>query len=278
MKFAYVDESGDGSQGDVFAMSALVIDAARLRKHTAKFDALLAEFLAKHPKSPRELKTKALINGADKWNKVPAEDRKAFVATLVELALECSTVYAVVLSFKAFHDTLTDTGEPPTKKSYWLAAALLLAGTLQKRMQKYNNNKGLTVLVFDDNKREMANLSDALHRPDPWFDGLYQVQRTKRGKSVWVDRSGADRFDHIVNSAFAIKSEHSSFVQVADAVSYVLRRHFELLAEAEAWPGEQAYFAVLAGKILARRQKLGRCPKVEVINFYESATHPEWEL
>ncbi|WP_304074525.1 DUF3800 domain-containing protein [Maricaulis maris] len=278
MKFAYVDESGDSGQSDVFTMSALLIDAVKLRKHTAKFDALLADFLAKHPKSPNELKTKALINGADKWSKVPAEDRKAFVATLIDLALECSTIFAVVLSFDQFNKTLEALGEPPSRKSYWLASAMLLAGTLQKHVQKYKNNKGLTVLIFDDNKQAMANLSEGLHRPNAWYDGLYQIQGKRRGKTVWVDRTDKDRFDHIVNTAFAIKSEHSSFVQVADAVSYVLRRHFELKTGGENWPGEKAYFDDLAMKVLSKTKGLGRVPKCDAVSFFEAAKHPDWQL
>jgi hypothetical protein len=49
MKFSYVDESGDESQGDVFVMVGVLIDAYRLRKYTAKFDKMIVEFLARHP-------------------------------------------------------------------------------------------------------------------------------------------------------------------------------------------------------------------------------------
>ena len=66
------------------------------------------------------------------------------------------------------------------------------------------------------------------------FDGLYQLRGKKRGKTVWLERTKKDRFDHIINTAFAIKSDHSSMVQVADAISYVYRRHLELAAIAEA--------------------------------------------
>ena len=49
---------------------------------------------------------------------------------------------------------------------------------------------------------------------------------------VWQGRAKKDRFDHIINTAFAIKSDHSSMVQVADAISYVYRRHLELITGA----------------------------------------------
>jgi hypothetical protein len=63
---------------------------------------------------------------------------------------------------------------------------------------------------MDDNKAEMPKLSDGLYKGDAWFDGLYQMQGKKRGKSVWLEREKKDRFDHIINTAFAIKSDHAS--------------------------------------------------------------------
>jgi Protein of unknown function (DUF3800) len=96
MKFVYVDETGDKGQSDVFVMTGLLIDAYSLRKYTASFDRMLTAFLAKHPKSPRELKTKIFINGDKGWNKVDAEERKKFLAEVCDLAAECARVFAVV--------------------------------------------------------------------------------------------------------------------------------------------------------------------------------------
>jgi hypothetical protein len=42
MKFAYVDESGDQGQGDVFVMAGPLIDSYLLRKYTATFDEMIA--------------------------------------------------------------------------------------------------------------------------------------------------------------------------------------------------------------------------------------------
>src|SRR5262249_51543539 len=90
-------------------------------------------------------------------------------------------------------------------------------------------NKGLTVLIFDDNRREVPNFSDALYRADPWYDPIYQTR--KKRESAWKEISEGSRFNQIVNSAFAIKSHHSSFIQVADAVCNVYRRDLELKSD-----------------------------------------------
>jgi len=48
MKFVYIDESGERSQGDVFAMCGLMVDAYKLRKKTDDFDRRLGELFAIH--------------------------------------------------------------------------------------------------------------------------------------------------------------------------------------------------------------------------------------
>jgi hypothetical protein len=113
---------------------------------------------------------------------------------------------------------------------------------------------------------------------NPWFDGPYQIHAKKRGKAVWLEREERDRFDHIINSAFAIKSDHSSIIQVADAISYVYRRHLELKSVAEAWAGEKTYYAKLGAILDPARESHGRSPDDPCAQFYKAAKHPEWKL
>jgi hypothetical protein len=126
----------------------------------------------------------------------------------------------------------------------------------------------------------MSNFSDALYKADPWFDPIYQSRKTKKGKTI-----AGERFDQIINSGFAIKSEHSSLVQVADAVSYVYRRHLELKDENEKWTDEQQYFALILEKFeeakkskKPKRERLGRTSSGLCIEFYRAACHREWVL
>lgn len=277
MKFAYVDESGDSSQSDVFVMAAVLIDGVKLRKYTIEFDALLKDFLARHPKAPKELKTKALIQDSDKWSKVPADERKEFITQLIDLAVGCSRIFAYAISFKAFQAETADRDPPcPFAKSYWVSAAMYVTALIQKKNQKEPKNKGQTVLIFDNNDVGMPALSASLYEPNVWYDALYQGTQTKKGKQHWVARKPVDRFDQIINTAFAVRSEHASLVQVADAVSYVYRRHLELTSAAQGWPGEQAYFEGLVGKLEARRERIGRTPDTEATKVYASIRHAEW--
>lgn len=116
-------------------MAGLLIDAYRLRKHTAKFDASITAFLAKHPGTPKELKTEAFINGSDSWSKVDATERKKFLGEVCDLAAECMTVFAVALSFEKF-TARAASEKTPFGRSYWLGAATYIAALIQRVMRR----------------------------------------------------------------------------------------------------------------------------------------------
>ncbi|MCV0384471.1 MAG: DUF3800 domain-containing protein [Erythrobacter sp.] len=279
MKFIYVDESGARDQGDVFVMSGLMVDAYKLRKKTADFDAKLEAIFAQHPGTRGDLKTKRFINGVGAWNQVPAQQRKNFLREVCELAVaNGGKIYGIALSYHRFDVALAAGHGHPFGNSYWIAGAMFVSSLVQKKMQSVANSKGLTVLIMDDNKQEMANLSDGLHKCSEWYDGLYQRRGTKRGKSVWLDRRPKDRFDQIINTAFAIKSDHSSLVQVADALSWVYRRHLELKSQPEAYVGEQAYYQDLVDILEPQREKLGHSPQEPCVAFYQDARHEGWTV
>ena len=277
MKFAYVDEFGSAAEGDVFVMAGVLVDAYRLRKHTLKFDDMISKFLALHPGLRKELKTKRMINGEGGWSAVSADDRKQFLRDVCDLTKECANIFAVAFSFKNYATAITAGYKHPFDKSYWLGAALFIASVIQKKMQSGKRNKGLTVLICDDNKREMRDFSDLLFAGNAWFDPIYQQTKSKNGQLIWLAVPEDRRFDHIVNTAFSIRSEHSSLIQIADAVAYILRRNIELIAGAENWVGEKAYFEELAGK-LPKHERIGRNPGGPCIDFYQAARVEGWQI
>jgi hypothetical protein len=184
-------------------MTGLLIDAYLLRKYTASFDHMFKRFLAKHPGTSGELKTKVFINGSGGWSKVDPGERKKFLEDVCALAADCSTIFAVAFSFENF-EKAANAGHCQPFKSYWVAAAMFIAALVQKQMKKKQKNKGHTVFICDDNQREMSNFSDALYNADPWFDPIYQTSKTKGGKSIWCDVPAHERFDQIINTGFAI--------------------------------------------------------------------------
>ncbi|MDD9854921.1 MAG: DUF3800 domain-containing protein [Gammaproteobacteria bacterium] len=272
MKFLYVDESGSKSEGDIFVMAGLMIDAYKLRKYTENLDSEIVALLSKYPtpKTPKELKTKAFINGSGHWGKVHPDTRKEFLRNICRIAASCSKIYAISISFSRF-----DAERGVFSFDSWLAASMYISSLVQKRMKKMPNNKGQTVLIFDDNKAGMPKLSDLLYKKDPWFDGLYQFG-LPTGKSR---KNTEERFDQIINTAFSINSEHSSFIQASDAVSYIYRRNLEINSVCrEKYPGERKFYGNLVSILDKRREKIGRVQECDCVRFYENIKHPHWNL
>lgn len=279
MKFVYADESGEQDHSCVFTMVGVMVDATKLRKKTKDFDKLWYDLLSKHPEEPVEIKTSRMINGSGAWSRIDSDTRKRFVSDVINLATENGgKIYSYVIDFDKLNAVKADEYNLPFDKHKWTAASMFIASLIQKNMQKARGNKGLTVLVVDDNKQKMQTLTDGLYQCDPWYDGLYEVRAKVRGKTGWKNRTAEDRFDQIINTAFAIKSEHSTLVQVADVISYIYRRHYELLKEDENYNGEKAlyenWFKILEGS----REKLGNIRKCDASDFYKKITPDGWKI
>jgi hypothetical protein len=279
MKFGYIDESGDSGKGDVFVMAGVLIDAYRLRKATAEFDQKLKDLRQGHPSAPNDFKASKIINGKGGWRDVSPEARKQFFTDIVNQAVSVGRIYAFALSFDRFNQTTQSIdGLPSNQGNYWVACSMCLSALIQKKVQKEKNSKGLSVLIFDDNKQYMPKLSDGLYDCNKWYDDLYALPKTLRGNTVWKVKP-SERFDHIINSAFAIKSEHSSLVQVADIISYIYRRFVELCNSDEAYDGEKQLYENWVNVLATKREKIGRVPTgSKTIKFYKDVCHPNWEM
>lgn len=279
MKFAYIDESGASDQGDIFVMAGIMIDAIKIRKWTTAFDEKLKGALYLHPKPPNEFKTKKFIDGKDKWSEVPPADRKQFLLEICKQVVICGTIYAYAISFENFNKSVEKSdGLPTNQDDYWVASSLFITCLIQKHQQKKRNNKGLTVLIFDDNKKGMSKLSESIYKSDGWYDDIYAPNSEISNTPLIKPKN---RFDQIINTPFAIKSQHSSLIQVADILSYIYRRYLELKSnKQEQFKGEQKYYVDLVKILEKKRKKLGLCPYLdaESVRFYKEATHQDWKI
>jgi len=280
MKFIYVDESGEQDHSDYFVMAGLMVDAYKLRKKTADFDALVKEFLGKHPSHPEEIKTSLLINGKGGWSKVCPDERKKFLTDVCDLAIgNGGKIYGIAIHLPTFDKVVNkDKNGRPFSGNKWLASAMFICSLVQKKMENVKGKKGLTVFVMDHNHQHMPLLSDGLYKSDPWYDGLYQIRKTIRGKAQWLGRTSENRFDQIINTAFAIKSEHSTLVQVADVISYVYRRYFELQDPKEAYDGEAQLYKTWFSKLENSREHLGQTAPCGALEFYQAIVPKGWKL
>ena len=284
MKFAYIDESGDASHSDVFVMAGVLIDAYKLRKSTSDFDKKLNDLRGCHRSEPNDFKATWIINGKKGWEEIQFEERKKFIDEIVNLVVKVGKVYAFSMSIKCFDVTVENFKcLPKNQKKHWVACSMFISSLIQKKMQKVSASKGLSVLIFDDNKKFMPKLSDGLYECDGWYDALYASPKKLKGKMVY-EVELKKRFDQIINTAFAIKSEHSSLVQVADILSYIYRRHLELSSlnencDDKKLEDEKKLYKGWVGKLDKKREKIGKLPKnSETIKFYKGICHPKWKM
>ncbi|SLN41676.1 DUF3800 domain-containing protein [Pseudooctadecabacter jejudonensis] len=279
MKFVYVDETGDQVQSDTFVMTAVEIDAIRLNKYSRIFSTMIGEVFAKHPGKPQDLKTRRFHRGAGGWNKISGEDRKAFLNAVVEEIANSSKIYASAISFKKFKATDHKAfGYPDVSHSYWIANAMFVLSHVQREHCDDPKNKGNCVIVVDDNKVEHANMAELIFKPDPWFDDLAfkaAFLKSKKRPKNWETK----RFNQIVNTPFAIKSEHASTILVADLAAFVLRRYIELKTEDEAFIGEKVFFDALFAKlkpVIKTHKNLHK--KTQAYEYYRALQPEVWDF
>lgn len=243
MKFLYVDESGNSNEDRFLTFFGVQIDAYKLKASMKVARPLLRDVANAFPENLRELKTSRMVNGKGGWRNVDPEERKCLFLRLCAFPSEVSgRGIAFIVDRERYADA--DNNCPGWAATPWLTGAISIAMFAQSLNQDLQKNKGLTVLIFDDNKVELPKLSSFLVESCPDVDEFY------------ARSAKAEPFDHIIDTAFAIKSEQSELVQVSDACAYAIRRkaELELGGEEEEWDGELDLMQQACGKFASRVQ------------------------
>lgn len=230
MKFLYVDESGN-SNDPYFSFFGLYVDGYKLKKVMSMARPLFHDIAAAFPETLRELKSSRLVNGIGAWRNVDPERRKLLFRLLTAFVAEAGCHgYSYLLERRAYR--VLQPPLPEWAKTQWQCGALALCMFLQRDNNDVRNNKGISVLIFDDNRVELPRLSEFLLQSTLEVDEYYERKRR------------AEPFDQIIDTAFSIKSDHSQLVQISDACAFALRRcaELELAGRAEAWQGEADFF------------------------------------
>ena len=94
--------------------------------------------------------------------------------------------------------------------------ALHICLSIQRHHQSLDSNKGHTVLVFDNEEREASNFIEIVRDPPEWADSYYSRSQSQ------------SRFDQIIDVPYFGDSQHVGLIQVADFVSFFLRRYIEI--------------------------------------------------
>jgi len=114
---------------------------------------------------------------------------------------------------------------------------------MQKFGQKFSANKGHTVFIFDNQYREQMRFTDLIRRPPEWSDDYYG----RDAKQLALDQ--------VVDVPYYGDSRGIGLIQVADFVSYLMRRYAELKDQC----GRAAYDNTELAKVSKWVMKLTKC-------------------
>lgn len=152
MKICYVDESGNQSTDPCLIMVGLLVDALRLHRTREEFGDIFDTVKENFEEDLKELKGSKMLFGRDRWRKIDPAIRKGIAERLC--AWLCERKHHVVLAAidKAKFEKQKSSSLPDFTNDPWLASAVHVALQVQKSNQGKSHNKGLTFLVFDENK------------------------------------------------------------------------------------------------------------------------------
>jgi hypothetical protein len=94
------------------------------------------------------------------------------------------------------------------KRPGWFIPGFHLVLAIQNFGMTFEKNKGNTLLIFDNERRQELRFTDVICRPPKWSDEYYN--RTKK----------QDALDQIIDVPYFGDSEEVSLIQVADFLAF----------------------------------------------------------
>jgi Protein of unknown function (DUF3800) len=231
MKLCYVDESGNQPTDPCLVMVGVLADAIRLHRTREEFGEIFDEVEGFFTDSLKEIKGAKMLSGRDRWRKIDPENRKRIAEKFCGWLKGRKHHIALSAVDRKKHDLLQHSLLPDFCGDPWLMAATHIALQVQKVNQSLRNNKGVTFLIFDENKAKADTLAELLWDPPAWTDDYYGKKKKEEG------------LDQLIDSAFTVKSHHAGLVQVADVFAFIVRPYCELrdFGHSEEWTGETQF-------------------------------------
>jgi len=216
MKFCYLDESGIGKE-PYSVMAGVIVDAQRMhitKKHWTELLDALSNILGR---PILEIHTSQFYAGNGIWRNLDGETRARIINAIFNWLKDRKhqLVYSAVDKEKYFSQF---NNERISKNitSLWCFMALHICLALQKHFQTFRENKGNTILIFDSRKTDASNFIELLSKLPSWTDTYYKRSRHQ------------EKIDQIVDVPYFGDSRYVGLIQVADFVSFFLRRYIEI--------------------------------------------------
>jgi len=237
MFLCYADESGFNGkkynpQQPIQVMVAIFPNVYNFHRTDSEFRDVFNLINKKIPIS--EIKGEQIYRGKRSWGSVSYELRDKVIEFYINwIKSRNHKLIVTAIDNKAFFDFRKSEPSNPfiEKIQYpYLLAGLHIAMVIQKMNRNREKNKGKTLIIFDEQDKFESQLADLIFNPPVFIDDFV----------VFDIRKDKYRLCQIIDTAFFVKSHHSSMAQVVDIVAYLFRLYIEFTAygAVEAYEGE----------------------------------------
>lgn len=216
VNLCYCDESGTGEE-PIATMAGIVVDAGRMHLTKADWVELLKVLSDMAGHQIVELHTRDFYSGNGVFRDIDGKVRARIISAIFEWLSDRKhhVVYSSVL--KASYDQAVKAQEIPDElNTLWRFLGFHLILAMQRNCQREEKNKGHTIFIFDNEERERMRFTDLIMRPPAWSDTYYRRKKKQR------------QLDQIVDTPYFGDSREVSLIQLADFVSFFLRRYAEI--------------------------------------------------
>lgn len=164
-----------------------------------------------------ELHTRNFYRGNGIWNGLDGDLRSRIITAVFDWLADRRhrVVYSSVCK-EAYQRNFGLQYIPDELNTVWRFLGFHLILAMQRCCQREKRNKGNTLFVFDNEKREEIRFTDIIKRPPEWSNEYYEL------------RNGGARLDQVVDVPYFGDSRDVALIQVADLASLFLRRYAEI--------------------------------------------------
>lgn len=265
MKFCYIDESGIGDEPYAI-MSGIILDANRMHVTKSEWEELLSILSDIVGRDVREIHTRDFYPGNSPRRGLAGDVRARIITAIFGwLQLRKHKVVFTGVDKATFARGFNSERFALEIGSLWRFMALHLCLAIQKHHQSLRRNKGHTVIVFDNEEREAGEFIELVRMPPEWTDTYYS--RSSR----------QERFDQIIDVPYFGDSRHVGLIQLADVVSFFLRRYLEIESNQipPRYEGEEELVRSWVGKVFEQSipksmtfLERGRCECADLFHRY----------
>lgn len=281
MKICYIDESGHC--GERFnpdqpyeVLCGVLADVSGLFK-TQKEHSDIIDYLKEKGIKISELKAAEIYGGRKEWEKLDTNLRDSIYDALIHWSVErkCNFVICPIDSEKFFEKKKSGCIEAKRFHFPWEAGAFNAVLAIQREYRSTKNNKGKTIVVFDEQKKHDTRFLKLFETKLVFTDGYTGYKEKPRAKSP-------PRFDQIVDVPHFSKSHLAVMIQVADIAAYIVARSLVLrqFPEKEKYDGELRKledWLKIIGSRLINHTSIDPPSKDGLSSFYREVRPQSWD-